>query len=236
MPLGAEAQRDGQCPRSPGCAAPGGSRGDSRARRPRRRQGPLGGGAGPGAAPRGMLAARRDTGYRIQALRAAPRARSPGRSRAAPPARMAAHPSTGLPHPAANAVRREGGGIPWGSTRLPLLGGWVVAWAGRHPRSAFPGLGGRRCRDIERKLRDTPKAPRLPPRRGQSAAEPRSRRSPRLTQPGASPEGRTAGSGRDPHAGMRFLRDAPGARAVSGARCAALRAAMLRTRLARDRR
>lgn len=48
----------------------------------------------------------------------------------------------GCPHPAANAIRKEGGGIPWGSIWLPSHGPRVVAWAGRHAQSAFPGLGG----------------------------------------------------------------------------------------------
>lgn len=124
---------------------------------------------------------------------------------------------------------KESGGIPLGSTRLPSPGRREMARAGRHARSALPGSGGRRCHDIERQLRDTLKASRLPPGWGQSPAEPHSSRSPQLTQPGPPPRaGREAAAGIPiPECGS-FGRHLV-ARAVSAARCAAPRTVMHRT-------
>lgn len=107
----------------------------------------------------------------IQANRAEPRGRNSGgavrphprgwrhtRARGSVTTRVGA----GMPTPCGKRRQERRRRHPSG--QHPAAFAW--ARAGRHARSAFPGLGGRRRRDIERWMRDTPKAPRLPPRRG----------------------------------------------------------------------
>lgn len=131
----------------------------------------------------------------------------------------AARVGAGIPHPAANATARGSGDIPWGSTGLPFPGRREVAWAGRRARSAFPGLGGRCCHDIKRQSGDTPKAPRLPPGRGQSPAEPAAAHT-----AGTSPEGRTGGRAGAPMPGCGSF----GSTGLPGQRAPRPRAGMLR--------
>lgn len=253
MPLAPEDQWDGLCPRQLGCditdSSPHEPAGATRAHdtraatrgrrvRPDRGHIPAGrpaarAGMGRDGHPRGMLAHLRALGYRRTA--GTEPWTEPWTEPSGPTRGMPAHPSAGLrqqhgwapgcPHPAANAIRKESGSIPWGSTRPPLPGRREVAWAGRRARSAFPGLGGRRCHDIERQLRDTLKASRLAPGRGQSPAEPCSSRSPQLTQPRARREA-AAGT---PIPGCGSFGRHLATRAVSIARCPAPRAVMLRT-------
>lgn len=68
----------------------------------------------------------------------------------------------GRPHPCNKRHHERRRRHPWGQhPAASALRDGGAAWAGGHARPARPGLGGRLCRDTERRLRDTPKAPPL---------------------------------------------------------------------------
>lgn len=125
----------------------------------------------------------------------------------------------GCPCPAGSASRKEGGGIPWAAPGCLCPGGGRRRGQRDTLCPPFPALRAtlsRRLRAIKGHTE------------GFSAAS-RSSRSPQLPQPGASPRaGREAEAG-TPIPGCGSFGRRPNARAVSDSRCAAPRAAMLRT-------
>lgn len=183
-------------------------------------------GAGTGIHPRGTLARRRHTGrLRDGTSDGAERPHPRGWRHIEHGLRQQLGWAPGCPCPAGSASRKEGGGIPWAAPGCLCPGGGRRRGQRDTLCPPFPALRAtlsRRLRAIKGHTEGFSAA-------SAAGAEPRGSRSPQLPQPGASPRaGREAEAG-TPIPGCGSFGRRPNARAVSDSRCAAPRAAMLRT-------